>query len=190
MLRILFFLLLLANLHASDFKGWEGLRVLPLEGGLAASDSGDFDGSGKDSLFIANRRQSRIDIYSWLPKGERKNADIPESPNELPMAPDFDRKEIILERPPFDIQLQNIDDDKELELLVLTTLPLTLHSYDYKDKKWQLRESWKLPNINIQSLSFLYYKNSVLNIIYNYFTLTNCYNITFALQILNLLIYS
>ena len=146
---------------AADFQGWQGLRVLPVEGGLTASSIADVNGDGKESLFIANRRQSRIDIYNWLPKEKRVKADKTNRPNELLMAADFERKEIILERPPFDILLNNFDDDKDKELLVLTTLPLTLHLYDLKNESWELKESWKLPNFNLQSLSMLQYQNSI-----------------------------
>lgn len=161
MFRILLFLVIAGCATAAEFSGWEGLRVLPVEGSVTASETGDVNGDGRESLFIANRRQSRIDIYNWLPPEKRKKADTSDSPNELPMAPDFERSEIILERPPFDIKLKNLDDDKELELIILTTLPLKLHRYDFKDGKWQESESWPLPNTDLQSLSLLSYKNSI-----------------------------
>ena len=161
MLKYIFLFSLIFSLDAAEFSGWEGLRVLPIEGGVSASDSGDVDGSGNEQLFIANRRQSRIDIYRWLPPGERKNPETPDQPNELPMAQDFERSEIVLERPPFDILLKNLDDDREKELLVLTTLPLTLHLYNLEKGEWKLSESWKLPNESLQSLSILNIGNSI-----------------------------
>ena len=162
MLKYFTVLFISFSLSAAEFQGWEGLRVLPVEGGVSASDSGDVEGNGRETLFIANRRQSRIDIYKWLEPTKRKKADKSNSPNELPFAEDFERKEIILERPPFDILLKNFDDDKEKELIVLTTLPLTLHLYDLVKGKWEVTESWKLPNQTPQSLSILSYENSVL----------------------------
>ena len=122
MFKYIFLLTVSLSLNASDFTGWEGLRVLPIEGGVSASDIGDVDGSGRESLFIANRRQSRIDIYNWLAPRERKKVEKSDSPNELPFAKDFERKEIILERPPFDILLENLDDDKEKELATIYDL--------------------------------------------------------------------
>ena len=162
MFKYIFLLTAFLSLNAADFTGWEGLRVLPIEGGVSASDIGDVDGSGRESLFIANRRQSRIDIYNWLAPGERKKVEKSDSPNELPFAKDFERKEIILERPPFDILLENLDDDKNKELVVLTTLPLTLHLYKLNKEEWSVKNSWKLPNERLQSLSMLSYKNSIL----------------------------
>ena len=135
-----YFLILLTGftLTASEFQGWEGLRVLPVEGGVTASDSGDVEGDGRESLFIANRRQSRIDIYNWLPPNKRKKEDTLNSPNELPFAADFERTEIILERPPFDILLSNLDKDKEKEddkshnnLLLLGATGLSLYPAFY-----------------------------------------------------------
>lgn len=161
MLKYLSVFCLALTLSAAEFQGWQGLRVLPVEGGLSASDIADVNGDGRESLFLVNRRQSRIDIYNWLPPEKRKKADKDDNPNELPMAADFERTEIILERPPFDILLSNFDDDKEKELLVLTTLPLTLHLYDLKKEKWELKESWKLPNFNLEPLSMLQYKNTI-----------------------------
>ena len=161
MLKYILSLSFIISINAAEFTGWEGLRVLPLEGGISASDLGDVDGSGNEQLFIANRRQSRIDIYKWLPPGERKNADKSTQPNDLPMAQDFDRSEIVLERPPFDILLKNFDEDPELELVVLTTLPLTLHLYNQEKGEWKLSESWKLPNENLQSLSILNVGNAI-----------------------------
>lgn len=162
MFKCFLFVLLCISLQAADFTGWEGLRVLPVEGSVSASSTGDVTGTGLETLFIANRRQSRIDIYNWLPPEKRKKAEKPNSPNDLPFASDFERSEIVLERPPFDIHLKNLDEDKELELIVLTTLPLTLHLYDLKQGKWSVKDSWKLPNERLQSLSFLSVQDAVL----------------------------
>ena len=74
MLKFLSFFCLPFSLLAAEFQGWQGLRVLPIEGGITASDTADVNGDGRESLFIANRRQSRIDIYNWLPPEKRKKA--------------------------------------------------------------------------------------------------------------------
>ena len=161
MLKVLIFLCISLSVFSADFQGWQGLRVLPIEGGISASDSADVNGDGKETLFIVNRRQSRIDIYNWLSPDKRVKPEVANSPNELPLASDFKRDEIVLERPPFDILLSNFDDDKEKELVVLTTLPLTLHLYDFQKNEWHLKDSWKLPNHNLQSLSILRYKDSI-----------------------------
>jgi hypothetical protein len=73
MQRGLFFLvlLILSSAQAGDFRGWQGMRVLAQEGQVSNLTVIDVNGDGKESLFAINRRQSRIDIFSYLEKKDR-----------------------------------------------------------------------------------------------------------------------
>ena len=162
MQKLLFFLVLLIlhSSQAADFQGWQGLRVLAQEGQVSNLTVIDVNGDGKESLFGINRRQSRIDIFSYVQKSDRKEVVLdPNRPNELTFLTDFKREEITLERPPISMQQANLDQDKTPELLVLTSNPLTLNRYDYQKSKWVKTQSWRLLEDKVQYIPFLVENN-------------------------------
>jgi hypothetical protein len=106
----------------TDFQGWQGMRVIQQEGFPLRTAAASFDGSPRQTLVIVNTRQSRLDLYQWLPvdKREKPKALDADRPNELPMAPEFKRTELSLDQLPVDAIPCDIDSDGKTELVVLT----------------------------------------------------------------------
>jgi|GEM_PF-711429 len=104
------------------FRGWQGMRVIQLDGRAEKLTVADLGADGRDDVIVVNPRQARIDLYRWLAPDERTRADAtdPERPNELPLAPEFSRGEISIDEMPIDAVAHDIDGDGRPELLVLT----------------------------------------------------------------------
>jgi hypothetical protein len=136
-----------ATALAADFYGWQGVRVIAQEGQPDRLSSADLDADGRDELILVNTRQSRLDLYAWLPK-DRRNPPLPvdpERPNELPLAPEWGHYELPLEDLPADALAVDLDGDKRPELLVLTgpTLKLTVYQAESLGK-WKKLRHWDL----------------------------------------------
>lgn len=132
---------------AADFYGWEALRVVAVEGKPDRFFAADLNGDGRQELVLVNTRQSRLDLYRWLPPVERKpiQPSDPDSPNELPLAPDWGHTEIALDDLPADALAADLDGDKRPELLVVTGPTLKLSAYRLEtDKRWQRFKHWDL----------------------------------------------
>jgi hypothetical protein len=108
--------------EAAAFRGWQGMRVIQLEGRAERLTVADLGGDGRDDVIVVNPRQARIDLYRWLTPAERTRADAadPERPNELPLAPEFSRGEVSIDEMPIDAVAHDVDGDGRPELLVLT----------------------------------------------------------------------
>jgi hypothetical protein len=108
---------------APAFDGWQGMRVIQLDGRAARLLVADLGADGRDDIVVVNARQARLDVYRWLPPAERTRADEvdPERPNELPLAPDWSRSEVAIDELPLDAVAHDIDGDGRPELLVLTS---------------------------------------------------------------------
>jgi hypothetical protein len=117
----LFVLALAAPLAAAEIQGWQGFRVIHQEGTPERIIAADLDEDGRDELLVVNTRQSRLDVYRWLPPRERSKAMAadPDRPNDLPLAPDFHRSEVPLDELPSDVLAADVRGDQHLELLVL-----------------------------------------------------------------------
>jgi hypothetical protein len=104
------------------FDGWQGFRVIPLEGRAERLAVADLGADGGDDVFVVNPRQARIDLYRWLPPAERIREDRtdPDRPNELPLAPEWAHGEVSIDEMPVDAVAHDIDGDQRPELLVLT----------------------------------------------------------------------
>ena len=96
----------ISMLDAAEFKGWEGLRVILHEGSASQFTVIKSKIEGRELLCSVNRRQSRIDIFSYVDKKDRKKEEKSDQPNELPFPADFKRDEIILERFPMSMSKQ------------------------------------------------------------------------------------
>ncbi len=114
-------LALAAPLAAAELQGWQGFRVIHQEGTPERIIAADLDEDGRDELLVVNTRQSRLDVYRWLPPGERSKSVAADAdrPNDLPLAPDFRRSEIPLDELPSDVLAADVRGDQHPELLVL-----------------------------------------------------------------------
>ena len=132
---------------AAEFHGWEALRVVAVEGQPERFFAADLNADGRQELVLVNTRQSRLDLYRWLPPAERKpiQPSDPNSPNELPLAPDWGHAELALDDLPADAVAADLDGDKRPELLVVTGPTLKLSAYRQEaDKRWQRFKHWDL----------------------------------------------
>jgi hypothetical protein len=138
---------------ASAFDGWQGMRVIQLDGRAARLLVADLGADGRDDIVVVNPRQARLDVYRWLPPDERTRADEadPERPNELPLAADWSRGEIAIDELPLDAVAHDIDDDGRPELLVLTSPSNRVTIYKQAEGQaidargaWQKAGGWNL----------------------------------------------
>jgi hypothetical protein len=131
---------------APGFDGWEGMRVIALDGRAERLLVADLGNDGRDDVVVVNPRQARLDVYRWLPPAERTRADAvdPARPNELPLAPDFSHGEIPIDELPVDALAHDLDGDKRPELLVLTTPSNKIAIYaQAPDLSPDARGAWK-----------------------------------------------
>jgi hypothetical protein len=139
-------LLAMAALPASAFDGWQGMRVVQIDGRAERLSVADLGHDGRDDVILVNQRQARIDIYRWLPPSERTRADAtdPDRPNELPLAPDWSRGEVSIDEMPVDAVAHDVDGDGRPELLVLTTPSNRVSIYTQAaDKPVDAPGAWK-----------------------------------------------
>ena len=125
------------------------MRVIHLESRPQIFRAGDIYGDGRDELVVVNTRQSRLDIYRWLPRERRgKPGEVdPERPNELPMAPEFEMLELPLEELPRDAVLLEREDRPGRDILVLGASPNRILRYRESgaaETGWEEIESWDL----------------------------------------------
>ena len=129
--------------RTADFHGWQGLRVMAQEGKPDRMSAADLDADGRDELILVNTRQSRLDLYRWLPPEQRRPAPVADAdrPNELPLAPDWTHYEVPLDDLPADALAADVDGDARPELLVLTgpELKLTIFQSESVGKWKRLR---------------------------------------------------
>jgi hypothetical protein len=116
-------ILLLSSQFAPAFDGWQGMRVISLDGRADRLSVADLGGDGRDDVIVVNPRQARIDLYRWLDPAARTREDKadPDRPNELPMAPEWTRGEITIDEMPLDAVAHDTDGDDRPEVLVLTS---------------------------------------------------------------------
>ncbi|MFM8291801.1 MAG: hypothetical protein ACKOC4_08895, partial [Planctomycetia bacterium] len=131
---------------AAGFDGWQGMRVIPLDGRAERLAVADLGNDGRDDVIVVNPRQARLDLYRWLEPAERTREDRkdPERPNELPLAPDWSHGEVAIDEMPVDAVAHDLDGDKRPELLVLTTPSNRVAIYSQAaDKAVDAKGAWK-----------------------------------------------
>ena len=136
----------LAAAPAPAFDGWQGMRVIPLDGRAERLAVADLGNDGRDDVIVVNPRQARLDLYRWLAPAERTREDKkdPERPNELPLAADWSHGEVAIDEMPVDAVAHDIDGDKRPELLVLTTPSNRISIYTQAaDKAVDAKGAWK-----------------------------------------------
>ena len=142
-----------ARAAAPAFDGWQGMRVIALDGKADRLSVADLGHDGRDDVIVVNPRQARIDIYRWLTPAERTREDKtdPERPNELPLAPEWARGEVSIDEMPVDAVAHDIDGDTRPELLVLTNPSNRIAIYSQADGKpvdaagaWKKTGEWNL----------------------------------------------
>ena len=142
-------LLVACSLTASPapaFDGWQGMRVIPLDGRAERLAIADLGNDGRDDVIVVNPRQARLDLYRWLEPATRTREDKkdPERPNELPLAADWSHGEVAIDEMPVDAVAHDIDGDKRPELLVLTTPSNRISIYaQAADKAVDAKGAWK-----------------------------------------------
>ena len=138
--------LFLAPGSVAAFDGWQGMRVIALDGKAERLVVADLGNDGRDDVIIVNPRQARLDLYRWLPPTERTRQDQadPERPNELPLAQDFSRGEVAIDEMPVHVVAHDLDGDKRPELLVLTTPSNRVSIYTQEaGKEVDAKGAWK-----------------------------------------------
>jgi hypothetical protein len=131
---------------ASAFDGWQGMRVIPLDGRAERLAVADLGNDGRDDVIVVNPRQARLDLYRWLAPAERTREDKkdPDRPNELPLAADWAHGEVAIDEMPVDAVAHDVDGDKRPELLVLTTPSNRISIYTQAaDKAVDAKGAWK-----------------------------------------------
>ena len=128
------------------FAGWQGMRVIPLDGRAERLTVADLGNDGRDDVIVVNPRQARLDLYRWLDPAERVREDAkdPERPNELPLAPEWSHGEVPIDELPVDAVAHDVDGDRRPELLVLTTPSNRIAIYTQAaDKAIDAKAAWK-----------------------------------------------
>ncbi len=144
MIRLLLFLVLVSvgqsnNFCWAEFPGWQGLRVIEQKGKPSMMRATDLDGDGREELIVVNSRSSRLDIYAQREQSSSLAEETPDSrqPNELPLAPDWEHRELQLDQVPRDVQPQDLDGDGQPELVVLVTSPNRILVFRNDAGEWE-----------------------------------------------------
>src|SRR6185437_16250950 len=135
------------SIQAAELDGWQGMRVIGQSGMPTRMLAADLDGQGRDQLIVVNTRESRLDLYRWLAADQREApvARDENEPNELPLAPEWKKSELVLEELPLDLAVQDLDGDGKPELIVLTSPSNKVVSYQHEAAdKWKKGASWDL----------------------------------------------
>ncbi len=112
---------------ASEKTGFQGWPAMRLVNDTATTDNfaiGDVNGDGTDEIIFADTQRSRLLVFRWLPKDQRKPVTTEEeNPNVLPLSPEISRQPVPLDDLPFQLMIHDLDGDGQSELLVLTLNP-------------------------------------------------------------------
>lgn len=139
---------------ASDFPGWQGLRVIKVENGaykmLPIRDSKE----GGDSLLVVETRHSRLDIYRYAGGSGELDLSSVDNPNYLPMAADFEKEEIPLPRLPQVASVFDVDGDGVDEIFFVQTDPRRLIVLKKsKAGEWKPIKEWEIASSELSTHS-------------------------------------
>lgn len=137
---------------ASDFPGWQGLRVIKVDNGaykmLPIRESKD----GKESLLVVETRQSRLDIYRHAGGGDRFDPARFDNPNYLPMAADFEKEEVPLPRLPQVASVFDVEGDGIDEIFFVQSDPRKLIVLKKsKEGKWEAIKEWEIASTELST---------------------------------------
>ncbi|MDQ8187928.1 VCBS repeat-containing protein [Pelagicoccus sp. SDUM812002] len=137
---------------ASDFPGWQGLRVIKSDNGaykmLPIRESKD----GAYSLLVVETRQSRLDFYRYVGRGETLDLSNVENPNYLPMAEDFEKVEVPLSRLPQVASVYDVDADGVDEIFLVQTDPRKLIVLKKKGSgEWEPIKEWEIADSELST---------------------------------------
>ncbi|EDY80446.1 FG-GAP repeat domain protein [Verrucomicrobiia bacterium DG1235] len=130
---------------AGEFPGWQGLRVIKSDNGAYKMLPIRENAEGAYSLLVVESRQSRLDFYRYVGKGDGSEFSNVENPNYLPMAEDFEKVEVPLSRLPQVASVYDVDDDGIDEIFLIQTDPRKLIVLK-KDKEgdWNSIKEWEI----------------------------------------------
>jgi hypothetical protein len=124
------------------------MRVVAQDGNPSRMLAADLDGEGHDELIVVNTRDSRLDLFRWLPVDQRSQAPgtiAEDSPNELPLAPDWKKLELDLEELPLDVVIHDLDGDKKPEIIILASPSNKVVAYRLEaTDEWKKSATWDL----------------------------------------------
>ena len=115
----------------SDIVGWPTLRVMEQLGSPEFMRVVDTNQDGKEELLVINRRQSRLDWYRWRPDGVQPAGQSDEI-NHLPLSPEFQHQEVVLDQIPHDAVVM-----PDQSIWLLTGPQLKLEHWRCRDDRWQ-----------------------------------------------------
>ncbi len=151
-LLILLALASAALASASDFPGWQGLRVIKSDNGAYKMLPIHEKKDGACSLLVVETRQSRLDFYRYVGKGDALDLSNVENPNYLPMAEDFEKVEVPLARLPQVASVFDIEGDGIDEIFLVQTDPRKLIVLK-KDKadEWKPIKEWEIADSELST---------------------------------------
>lgn len=101
----------------SEFQGWAGLEVIKLDAQILRSRGhrdlagqivvADITGDQRDEIILVHRRQSRLEIYSWLAEADRQPLEVSERPNDIQLPHHIQQREIQLDELPLQVVVMN-----------------------------------------------------------------------------------
>lgn len=137
---------------AGEFPGWQGLRVIKVDNGAYKMLPIREKEQGGYSLMVVETRQSRLDFYRYVGKGDIHDLSKVENPNYLPMAEDFEKIEVPLARLPQVASVFDIDDDGMDEIFLVQSDPRKLVVLK-KDKEgsWKSIKEWEIASSELST---------------------------------------
>lgn len=151
-LLILVALLSSALAAASDFPGWQGLRVIKVDNGAYKMQPIRENKEGVYSLLVVETRQSRLDFYRFVGKGDALDLSNVENPNYLPMAEDFEKVEVPLSRLPQVASVYDIEGDGVDEIFMVQSDPRKLIVLKKnKSDEWKPIKEWEIADSELST---------------------------------------
>ncbi|MBC2604738.1 hypothetical protein [Pelagicoccus albus] len=134
---------LLAN--AGEFPGWQGLRVIKVDNGAYKMLPIHEFKDGPASLLVVETRQSRLDFYRYVGKGDGFDFSNVENPNYLPMAEDFEKEEVAMSRLPQVASVFDVEGDGVDEIFLVQSDPRKLVVLKRDESgEWNSIKEWEI----------------------------------------------